>query len=76
MAGGGLLTIAVGLALGMSAALAIHHWIGPLLFQTSPSDPGIIAGVGVLLLAVAVIATLVPTARALRRNPADVLRAD
>ena len=76
VAGDGLRTITVGLTVGLIAALAIRHWIGPLLFQTSPSDPGIIAGVAVLLLAVAVVATLVPTARALRRNPAAVLRVD
>ena len=76
VAGDGLLTITVGLAVGIIAALAIRHWIGPLLFQTSPSDPGIIAGVALLLLAVALVAVLVPTIRALWRDPAAVLRAD
>lgn len=76
VAGDGLRTIAVGLAIGMMAALAIRRWIGPLLFRTSPSDPGIIAGVALLLLAVALVAMLVPTVRALRRDPATVLRAD
>lgn len=76
VAGDGLRTVAVGLAVGAAAALAIRRWIGPLLFQTSPSDPGIIAGVAALLLGVAVLAILAPTVRALRRDPAAVLRVD
>ncbi|HEU4631070.1 MAG TPA: ABC transporter permease [Gemmatimonadaceae bacterium] len=74
--GDGLRTVAIGLTVGAAAALGIRHWIGPLLFQTSPSDPGIIAGVAALLLGVAVLAILVPTVRALRRDPAAVLRVD
>ncbi|MEJ7810798.1 MAG: ADOP family duplicated permease [Gemmatimonadaceae bacterium] len=76
VAGDGLRALAAGLGLGAAAALLASRWVGPLLFQTSPSDPLIIAGVAALLLAVALVAMLVPTARALRQSPATVLRAD
>jgi ABC-type antimicrobial peptide transport system permease subunit len=76
VAGHGLVTVAAGLAVGVLTALAISHWIGPLLFHTSPSDPAIITGVALLLLGVAVVAMLVPTVRALSRNPAAVLQSE
>jgi len=76
VAGDGLRTVVVGLAIGAAAALGIRHWLGPLLFQTSPGDPRIIGGVAALLLGVAVLAVAVPTVRALRRDPAAVLRVD
>lgn len=74
--GDGLRSIMAGLVIGGVAALAARRWIGALLFQTSPDDPRIIGGVAALLLAVAVLAVLVPTARALRRDTASVLRLD
>ncbi|MGH7662725.1 MAG: FtsX-like permease family protein [Gemmatimonadaceae bacterium] len=70
----GLSAVAAGLAVGGLVALGARRWLGPLLFQTSPSDPWIIAGVGMLLLAVATAASLIPTVQAVRRNPATVLR--
>jgi predicted permease len=76
VAGDGLRTVVVGLAVGAAAALGIRHWLGPLLFQTSPGDPRIIGGVAALLLGVAALAVAVPTVRALRRDPAAVLRVD
>ncbi|MEJ7813082.1 MAG: ADOP family duplicated permease [Gemmatimonadaceae bacterium] len=76
VAGDGLRALLAGLGLGAAAAFFARQWIGPLLFQTSPSDPLIIAGVAALLLAVAMLAIVVPTLRTLRQSPAMVLRAD
>ncbi|HEY4305521.1 MAG TPA: ADOP family duplicated permease [Gemmatimonadaceae bacterium] len=70
----GLRSVGVGLGVGISASLFIRKWIGALLFQTSPSDPGIILGVGALLFVVAALAVTVPTLRLLRQNPATLLR--
>jgi predicted permease len=70
-----LLAVSGGLGFGVLVAIFVRRWVGPLLFQTSPSDPLIIGGVALLLLAVAVVAMVVPLARALRVNPAEVLRA-
>ncbi|MDP1860846.1 MAG: hypothetical protein Q8K82_19380 [Gemmatimonadaceae bacterium] len=63
-----------GLVIGTAAVVAARRWVGPHLFQTSPSDPAVIAAVAGLLLGVAVVASLIPTMRAVRRNPAAVLR--
>jgi ABC-type antimicrobial peptide transport system permease subunit len=72
----GMRALIVGLVIGAIGAVAIRGWIGPLLFQTSPDDPTIIGSVTALLLGVAVVAILVPTARALRVSPASVLRSE
>ncbi len=76
IAGSGLAVVAGGLALGAGLALAVRRWIGALLYKTSPSDPRIIAGMAVLLLAVAFAASLIPVLRALRRNPAAILKSE
>ncbi len=76
VAGDGLRTVAVGLVVGAVAAFAIRGWIGPLLFQTSATDPLVMGGVGGLLMFVAVLAIVVPTVRALRQNPASLLRSE
>jgi ABC-type antimicrobial peptide transport system permease subunit len=76
VAGDGLRSVAVGLAIGSGAALVIGRWLGGMLYETSASDPAIILGVAALLFSVAVIACLVPTWRVLRTGPAIVLRSE
>lgn len=66
--------VATGLAVGVVIATFLRRYIGELLFQTSPSDPVVIGGVTMLLFVVAVIAMIVPLARALRVNPSEVMR--
>jgi putative ABC transport system permease protein len=65
-----------GLAIGITLALVAGRSLAPLLFDTSPHDPAIFAGVTVTLLAVALLAGLLPAARARRVNPADALRSE
>ena len=72
----GMRSLVVGLVIGVIGAIAIRGSIGPLLFQTSPDDPFIIGAVAALLLGVAMVAILVPTMRALRQNPASVLKSE
>ena len=72
----GLSAVAVGLGAGLATALLLRRWIGPLLFQTSPSDPMVMVGVAALLFVVAAVAILIPTRRALRYSPAAILRVD
>jgi ABC-type antimicrobial peptide transport system permease subunit len=47
-----------------------------LLFQQSARDPAVFLVVGVLLIAVALIACSVPAAKALRADPNTVLRSE
>jgi len=74
VAGDGLRAVLGGVVIGLVATQVIRRWIGPLLFQTSPNDPEVMAAVALGLIGVAISATLVPTVRCLRRNPATILR--
>lgn len=75
VAGRSLASLSLGLAIGTTAALLTRRWVGPLLFQTAPDDPGLIVATAALLLSVGFLATLVPTVRALRLDAATILKA-
>jgi ABC-type lipoprotein release transport system permease subunit len=74
--GESLRIVAVGVALGLIAAIAAGRWISPLLFDVSPRDPWVMAAVIVTLLAVSLLASWLPAARAARVDPGEALRAD
>ena len=74
--GQGVRLAALGIAVGSALALAVAPRIQPLLFQQSARDPAVFGVVGVLLLAVALLATSVPAARATRADPNTVLRTE
>ena len=63
-----------GMLLGGLGALAIGRFFGSLLYGISASDPVTFAFVGVLLMAVALLACLLPARRAARVDPMVVLR--
>ena len=65
-----------GLALGLALALVAGRALAGLLYGVSPHDPATLAGVGLLLMAVAAAAALGPARRAARLDPARVLRGD
>jgi predicted permease len=69
-----LLLTAVGLAISLPAALIAFRLVKSLLFQTQPTDPGVLAVAGVVLLAAAVLAGYVPARRASRIDPLAALR--
>jgi predicted lysophospholipase L1 biosynthesis ABC-type transport system permease subunit len=66
----------VGLALGLALSLAAGRALSGMLYGVSPHDPATLAGVGLLLMAVAAAAALGPAWRAARLDPARVLRGD
>lgn len=70
----GLAVSIFGSAVGLAAAMALRKLIAGLLFGVSPSDAPTLAGVVLIMLAVAVIASLVPAIRAARIDPMQVLR--
>jgi predicted permease len=63
-----------GLAIGIGAALLLQRLIASLLFETSPTDPIVLAQVGVLLLVAALAACWAPSRRAARVDPLVALR--
>jgi ABC-type antimicrobial peptide transport system permease subunit len=65
-----------GTVVGTVAALLAARAIQPLLFGQSATDPSVYAGVGLLMLAVAAIASALPAARAARADPNQALRAE
>jgi putative ABC transport system permease protein len=65
-----------GVAIGVTLAWWAAHWIAPLLFQESARDPLVFVGVAALLLAAAIVASLLPALRATKVDPASALRAD
>ena len=67
---------AFGVVFGLGLALASGRFVAPLLFETSPRDPGVFGGVALAMLAVALLASLVPALRARRVNPMEALRAE
>jgi putative ABC transport system permease protein len=71
------LTLA-GLAAGLAAAAAVAAtgWLGDLLYNVAPTDLLTFAVVPLLLVAVALLASLLPARRATRIDPLVVLRAE
>lgn len=67
---------ATGLLVGLVAAVAGAWWVRSQLFDVAPWDIASLAAAVVTLGLVAVVASAVPARRAVRTDPADVLRAD
>jgi putative ABC transport system permease protein len=72
--GGGLGLVGCGLVVGLTAALAVTRWIEGLLYGIRPSDPLTFGAAGLVLMAVALFASLVPALRATRIAPSKALR--
>jgi len=66
----------VGVALGTAGALIAARAMASLLFGVGSADPVSFLGVAVLLLVVAVAATLIPALRAARVSPLVAIRTD
>jgi putative ABC transport system permease protein len=67
----GLRLVALGVAFGIAASLALTRFIQSLLFETSPTEPLVFVGVVALLVATTCAACALPAVRA---KKADVMR--
>ena len=74
--GESLRIVSIGVVLGLLTAIGAGRWISPLLFDVSPGDPVVITAVIVTLLAVSLLASWIPAARAAKVDPGEALRAD
>ena len=72
----GLRVAAASVALGLLIALVAGRFVRALLYQISPRDPIVFGGVAVIVLAVAVAASLPPAFRATRADPLTALKSE
>jgi predicted permease len=73
---GGMRLVALSIAIGLAASLALAQLLAGLLYQIHPADPATFAGISVLLAAVALAACYLPARRATRVDPAAALRSE
>ncbi|MBI5383196.1 MAG: ABC transporter permease [Verrucomicrobia bacterium] len=64
----------IGLLAGLAISFATNRLLESQIFGLTPHDPFLLASVTVLLLAVALLASLLPARRAARTNPMEALR--
>jgi putative ABC transport system permease protein len=74
--GQGMRPVVGGVLLGVGGALLLTRLMQGLLYGVSPSDPGTLAGVALLLSAVALFATWLPARRATRVDALEALRSE
>jgi putative ABC transport system permease protein len=72
----GLALIVAGAALGALAALWLGRFLSGLVFGVGTADPATFAGVALLLVMTALLASVVPALRAAHLDPASVLRSE
>jgi putative ABC transport system permease protein len=74
--GQGLLLVALGLVIGIVAAVAAARVLQTYLYQTTPTDPLTFAGVAVAFVVAGTLACLGPAWRATTVDPMNALRAE
>jgi ABC-type antimicrobial peptide transport system permease subunit len=72
----GLYIAATGAIAGIGGALLTTHWLAGLLFQVTPTDAATLGSVAGLIIAVAMLASVIPAWASMRIDPAIALRSD
>jgi ABC-type antimicrobial peptide transport system permease subunit len=73
---GAMRPVIAGLVAGAAGAVFASRLLGTLLYDVKPGDPSVVALIAALLAVAAIVASLVPGARATRVDPVTVLRAE
>jgi ABC-type antimicrobial peptide transport system permease subunit len=68
--------VAIGLVVGLAAAIPATRLMRGLLFQVGPNDPATFAAIGVMLAAVAIVASYVPARRGTQIDPVVTLKSE
>jgi ABC-type antimicrobial peptide transport system permease subunit len=71
-----MMLVAVGIAIGVPAMLAVSRLVAARLFGVGPADPVTITGAIVVLAAAAAVAAFLPARRAARVDPMVALRCE
>lgn len=69
-----LLLVALGLAIGLPAALGCARFVASQLYKVEPGDPWSMGGAAAMLLATALAASFLPARRAALLDPLIALR--
>jgi len=72
--GEGVRLVLLGVAIGVGAGVALSRYLASLFFGVSPANPATYLEVALLMIAIALIACLLPALRAVRVNPMTALR--
>jgi len=67
---------AIGVVIGVIAALGLTRALRSLLFDVSPTDPITLLSVSAIMLIIAALASYIPAQRAMNVDPVEALRAD
>ena len=74
--GQAVIAAAAGVVIGVAGSMAVTRGLESLLFEVPARDPRILALTSALLMLVSITAGYLPARRAMRENPAAVLRAE
>ena len=74
--GQNLRIVALGLIAGLVAAIPATRLLRGLLFQVGPNDPVTFVAIGVMLAAVAIVASYLPARRGTQVDPVVTLKAE
>jgi putative ABC transport system permease protein len=69
-----VVVIVVGAAIGIAAAMALTRYLSSEIWEVSANDPGAFVSFTLVLAAIAVVACLIPTRRAVKIDPTIALR--
>ena len=72
----GAKVVALGVVVGVIAALASTRLLGTLLFDVKPVDPAVFAAMSVTMIGVGILASYMPARRASSVDPIESLRND
>ena len=70
----GMLTMVIGVVIGLAGSFMLTRTMRSLLFEVSPNDPLTVAAVTLLLVLIALLASYIPARRATRVDPIVALR--